>query len=92
MQKRVADARRAPKRLTDKDYLAPLNYAYHFDATRFAALLAKGGAGAGVTHHIATVERVELDETGAIGQVITKEAGTLSADLYIDCTGFRARP
>jgi len=90
MQKCVADARRAPKRLADKDYLAPLNYAYHFDATRFATLLAQEARALGVTHHIATVERVELDETGAIGSVVTKEAGVLTADLYIDCTGFRA--
>jgi len=90
MQKQVADARRGPKRISDKDYLAPMNYAYHFDATRFAALLSEEAQALGVRRHIATVERVELDETGAIASVVTKEAGALSADLYIDCTGFRA--
>lgn len=90
MQKRVADASRAPKRATDPDFLGPLNYAYHFDAGKFAALLASHARRLGVQHVLATVERVELDSDGAIGAVHTREAGALAADLYIDCTGFRA--
>jgi tryptophan 7-halogenase len=90
MQKRVADASRAPKRASDGDYLGPMNYAYHFDAGKFATLLATHAKTLGVAHAIATVERVELAEDGTIAAVITRERGPLSADLYIDCTGFRA--
>ena len=90
MQKRTADASRAPKRAGDPDYQAPMNYAYHFDAVRFAGLLAEEGRALGVVHVTATVEQVDLDEAGAIAAVVTREAGRLSADLYIDCTGFRA--
>jgi len=90
MQKRIADASRAPKRASDGDFLGPMNYAYHFDAGRFAALLATHAKSLGVVHTVATVERVELDAEGAIAAVVTREAGALSADLYIDCTGFRA--
>jgi tryptophan halogenase len=90
MQKRIADASRAPKRASDGDFLGPMNYAYHFDAGRFAALLATHAKSLGVVHVIATVERAELDADGAIAAVVTREAGALSADLYIDCTGFRA--
>ena len=90
MQKRVADASHAPKRPNDADFLGPLNYAYHFDAGKFAALLSTHAQSLGVQHVQATVERVELDAQGAIGAVHTREAGTLTADLYIDCTGFRA--
>ena len=90
MQKRIADASRAPKRVSDGDFLGPMNYAYHFDAGRFAALLATHAKSLGVVHTVATVERVELDAEGAIAAVVTREAGALSADLYIDCTGFRA--
>ena len=43
-----------------------------------------------MSHVLATVERVELDADGAIASVVTRESGALSADLYIDCTGFRA--
>ncbi|MEO7495764.1 MAG: tryptophan halogenase family protein [Massilia sp.] len=90
MQKRVADAFRAPKRVHDIDFMGPMNYAYHFDAGRFATLLAEHGRALGVAHLIGTVERVELDGKGAIGAVHTAEQGALTADLYIDCSGFRA--
>lgn len=90
MQKRVADASRGPKRIGDADYLGPMNYAYHFDAGRFAKLLAEHGKTLGVVHVLGNVERVELDADGAIGRVHTREHGALEADLYVDCTGFRA--
>jgi tryptophan halogenase len=32
---------------------------------------------------------VELDPQGRIAGLVTREHGTLSADLYVDCTGFR---
>jgi tryptophan halogenase len=90
MQKRVADAAHAPKRFTDADYLGPMNYAYHFDAACFAKLLAEHGRSLGVRHVLGTVEQVLLDDEGAIASVHTREQGALTADLYIDCTGFRA--
>jgi len=89
LQKRVADASRAPKRASDGDYLGPLNYAYHFDATSFATVLAEHARSLGVKHLLGHVERVSLDEQGAIAAVHTREHGALQADLYIDCTGFR---
>ncbi|MES2016325.1 MAG: tryptophan halogenase family protein [Pseudomonadota bacterium] len=90
MQKRVADAGRAPKRVVDADFVGPMNYAYHFDAGRFAKLLAEHGRELGVRHVLGTVERVELNEDGAIAAVHTREQEAHRADLYIDCTGFRA--
>jgi tryptophan halogenase len=90
LQKRVADASHGPKRVSDADFLGPLNYAYHFDAARFATLLCEHARSLGVSHVLANVERVELDEDGAIAAVVTRERGPLTADLYIDCTGFRA--
>jgi tryptophan halogenase len=91
MQQRVAAAAHAPKRPTDADYLGPMNYAYHFDAGRFAALLAEHGRSLGVRHLRGNVERVELGPDGAIAAVHTREQGALTAGLYVDCTGFRAR-
>ena len=90
MQKRVADASRAPKRATDGDWLGPMNYAYHFDAGKFATLLATHAQSLGVERIIATVDRVGLGEDGHIAAVVTRDRGALTADLYVDCTGFRA--
>lgn len=91
MQKLIADQGRAPKRSSDNDFLGPMNYAYHFDASRFATLLTEHGKSLGVTHLLGNVEQVSLAENGDIAAVHTREHGSLQADLFIDCTGFRAR-
>lgn len=89
-QKRAADAHRAPKLPSHPDFVGPLNYAYHFDAVSLAELLREKGVANGVTHLVDTVQDVLLGEDGAIAGVRSAEHGVLTADLYIDCTGFRA--
>lgn len=90
IQNRVADARRAPKRPHEGDFDGPLNYAYHFDAASLAQVLAERARELGVRHLQGTVSHVGLDDSGAIAEVVSVEHGALNADLYIDCTGFRA--
>ncbi|MDE1145512.1 MAG: tryptophan 7-halogenase [Azospirillaceae bacterium] len=90
LQKTVADASRGPKRAIDPPYHAPLNYAYHFDAGRFAALLRTVAIELGVRHLVGTVEQVVLDGAGAVARLTTREHGDLTGDLYVDCSGFRA--
>lgn len=90
IQQRVAEARLAPRRVHEAPYTAPLNYAYHFDALKLARLLAAHARQLGVRHLQGTVTQVGLDDAGAIAHVDTPELGRLQADLYIDCTGFRA--
>ncbi len=89
-QKYLADLKRAPKRRFEGGFEGPLNYAYHFDAVRFAALLSKHAQGLGVRHLTGTLNGVTLDDSGAIASVTTPEHGELTADFYIDCTGFRS--
>ena len=89
-QKRIADAKMGPKRIHQGHYAGPLNYAYHFDAVKFAACLAKHAKNLGVKHIEGNLTGVALDDTGAIDHVITAEHGSLVADLYVDCTGFRS--
>ena len=91
VQKRVADASLAPKRTYDGGYRAPLNYAYHFDAVRFAGLLATVAKERGVRHLADTIESVQLDESGAIAGLMTRAHGVIKGSLYIDCTGLRAK-
>jgi tryptophan halogenase len=67
-----------------------MNYAYHFDATQFAAILAEEAQALGVHRIIATIRHVAVADSGEIARLQTDEAGDLTADLYIDCTGFRA--
>lgn len=90
-QKRVADASRAPKLITHADFQGPLNYAYHFDAVKLAQYLRKLAVSHGVHHLVDTVDAVNLAEDGSIRSVKAREHGELDADLYVDCTGFRAQ-
>lgn len=90
IQNRVAEAQRAPKRPHEGDFAGPLNYAYHFDAASLAAVLAERARELGVRHLRGLLTDVRLDEKGAIGHVVTDRHGDLTADLYIDCSGFRA--
>lgn len=90
LQERVIEAGRAPKRAHEAAYAAPLNYAYHFDALKLAQLLAERARELGVRHVEATLNQVTLDAAGAISHVDTLQHGRFEADLYIDCTGFRA--
>jgi tryptophan 7-halogenase len=90
VQKHVAAASRAPKRITDADFEGPLNYAYHFDAVGFAGILRDCAKQLGVRHITDTVDAVELDESGAITTLTTHEHGEITGDLFVDCSGLRA--
>jgi tryptophan halogenase len=90
VQMAVADASRGPKRIFDGEFTRSLNYAYHFDAAAFAQFLARHAVRLGVEHVQGTVEAVNLDEQGRIVSLKT-ERGEIAGDLFVDCTGLRAR-
>ncbi|MDI7775945.1 tryptophan 7-halogenase [Asticcacaulis sp. EMRT-3] len=89
-QKRVAEARRGPKRPHEGAFSGPLSYAYHLDAARLNAVLAERARQLGVRHIEDTLTGVVRDENGGIAHIVTEAHGHHTADLYIDCTGFRA--
>ena len=67
-----------------------LEYAFHFDAVLYAKYLRKYAEVRGVIRHEGLVENVELDsETGFVEKVVLKDNREFSADLFVDCTGFR---
>ncbi|MDB5679317.1 tryptophan halogenase family protein [Sphingomonas bacterium] len=73
------------------DYAGVLNYAYHLDAAKLAALLAKHGRERlGVRHirdHVVSVERAD---DGDIAAVRTRDTGAVAGDLFVDCSGLAA--
>jgi tryptophan halogenase len=89
-QKKAADAHRAPKLPSHPDYVAPLNYAFHFDAVALAGLLREKAVANGVEHLVDQMTGVIIGVDGSIAGIDTESHGRLEADLYIDCTGFRA--
>jgi tryptophan halogenase len=82
-----------PERAFQKNALIDLKiqhpYAYHFNAALLAKFLRDFAKQNGVKHVLDDVTSVQLAEDGSIASITTKEHGDISADLYIDCTGFR---
>lgn len=61
--------------------------AYHMDASLFGQFLKKKFC-ASITHILDDVTEVNLSDSGDIKSLSTDTNGELTADLYIDCTGF----
>ena len=81
----------APKKITSLAYDAIQSYAYHLDAGKFADFLKQYAVDKLGVHFIAAnMQEVKQNEQGFITAIDTKEQGTVSGDLFIDCTGFRS--
>lgn len=92
IQDTLCELGKAPKTIAHREYEGYVNYAYHLNAGKFSALLAKHATEHfGVEHAFATVVDVALDKQGNIETLFTKEIGDISGDLFIDCSGFSAR-
>tara|TARA_R110001583_G_scaffold43470_5_gene138344 strand:- start:4483 stop:5973 length:1491 start_codon:yes stop_codon:yes gene_type:complete len=68
----------------------PVNYAYHFNATAYAAYLRTKSETAGVKREEGFIEQVKKDKTGNITSLILGNGKEIVGDFFIDCTGFRA--
>jgi len=90
IQHRVAGDARAPKGIGEEGFAAPLNYAYHFDATALARLLADRARALGVRHVEDRLLGAVLADNGDIARLDFERAGAMTADLFVDCTGLRA--
>ncbi|QYK06213.1 tryptophan halogenase family protein [Shewanella zhangzhouensis] len=91
IQARICEKNLAPKRISAPEYQGELAYAYHFNALKFATLLAKNARERfGVKYLSATVTGATLDDEGAIASLNTKEVGNLAFDFYVDCSGFHS--
>jgi hypothetical protein len=90
-QSAVCTADLAPRLRAMPDYAAALNYGYHLDAGRFAALLARHATERlGVTHVSATVDGAERGANGDICGLVLGDGRRIAGDLFIDCSGSRA--
>jgi tryptophan 7-halogenase len=89
-QARVCRLDLAPRQRAMPDYAGALNYAYHLDAAKLAALLARHGKRLGVRYVRDHVTAVALAEDGDIAAVHTREHGEVAGDLFLDCTGHAA--
>jgi len=90
-QGRLCDEGLAPKTIAHAEYRGLANYSYHLDAGKFAPFLARHCTEKlGVRHVLADVVQVNQRPSGDIEGVLTKQAGEILGDLFIDCSGFQA--
>lgn len=69
--------------------LSVFDWALHFDAGKFAALMRDYALAKGVIHIDAKIESIKLNpENGFIQSLALDNGQQLEGDLFIDCTGF----
>jgi tryptophan halogenase len=89
VQGQVCDRGLGPKLMGTPQYEGVTSYAYHLDAAKLAAFLtAHATTNLGVEHRLANVTDVKLAPDGSVAAVVTDTFGDMTADLYVDCTGF----
>jgi len=80
----------APKPVDTKTQRFSANYGYHLDAGMFIALVKKHCIEKlGIEHVVDNVASVDVNERGIAG-LHTTNNGVMTADLFIDCSGFSA--
>jgi len=73
-----------------RDDLPPMNYAYHIDASRYAAFLRAYAEKRGVERREGKVASTALDPvTGHVTSVTMEDGTQIAGDLFVDCSGFR---
>ncbi|GEN98555.1 tryptophan halogenase [Novosphingobium sediminis] len=87
-QHAICAANLAPRQRAMPDYAGALNYGYHLDAGKFAALLMRHGVGRlGVTRIAAHVIGVSRAANGDIAALMLRDGEALEGDLFLDCSG-----
>jgi tryptophan halogenase len=86
----LAKAMKAPKAADSNDFDGLVAYAYHMDTHLFGRLLRERAMERGVKRILDKVVAVERDDRGWIERLRLQEGEALSADLFIDCSGFRS--
>lgn len=69
---------------------APVNYAYHMDASLYARFLRQRAEGYGLKRVEGKIQEVrQQPESGFVQSVVLESGQVIEGDLFIDCTGFR---
>ena len=70
--------------------LSGMAYAYHIDATLYAAFLRRRAEADGVARVEGRIVAVERAANGDVAAVVLDDGRRVEGDLFIDCSGFRS--
>jgi tryptophan halogenase len=70
--------------------LSGMAYAYHIDATLYAAFLRRRAEADGVARVEGRIVSVEHVDNGDVAAVVLDDGRRIAGDLFIDCSGFRS--
>ncbi|MFK5892370.1 MAG: tryptophan 7-halogenase [Pseudomonadota bacterium] len=91
IQSKISDAGLAPKMISTPEYEGLTSYAYHLDAGKFAQILMRNAVEKlGVKHLRCEVKSANVADNGEIKSLNTDTLGEISADFFVDCTGFKS--
>ena len=83
---RLAAQKLAPKPV--ENFPFDIWHGYHFDAALLGQFLQKKALERGVRYQVCHVTHATVDAQGNIAAVHTREGEAISADLFVDCSGF----
>jgi hypothetical protein len=87
----IATTYKAPKTADTPDYAFALNYGYHVDAVKFAALLRQHSISRFNVRHVeGHVAGVSSDAEGFLMSLELESGDRLFGDFFVDCSGQRA--
>ncbi len=84
----LAEQRLAPK--PAHQFPFDMAYGYHFDAYLVGAFLRDHAKSTGVSHIEAKVNHVSVTDDGEIASLLLEGGETITADFFVDSTGFRS--
>lgn len=73
-----------------KTKFSDYNYSYHIDASAYATFLREYAVNKGVTRIEGKITQVQKHQNGYIKSVQLENGRFIEADIFIDCSGFRA--
>ena len=73
-----------------RSILSTYSYAFHLDAGLYAKYLRRYCEMRGITRIEGKVDKIEQDATGNISTLVLADSSQHSADIFIDCSGFRS--
>ena len=89
LSSQLAKLKLAP--IPNENFPFDLGYGYHFDANLVGAYLRGYATGKLNVDHIArTVVEVQLDANGQVAALQLEDGEAVTADFFVDCSGFRS--